>query len=325
MCLRTILMSALFLFATSLLGQDAYPPPPKDLGPDPFLQPKKALPKKRLKKKAPPPSHPVAPPGKSVDRYQFCFDKMVDAGTTDNNFMRRCLGLPARSKGPQKNKKGELEFLDTRAVNETFAKGMAPLEQCYADHIQAGKKLGITPEGYFEPILKVLADGSVGEVSFSKRTISDVTILACFKKALMTWQFSKFSRRKSLRVLHRFRLAVVNQKGVFRQLKDFPRVEGVPAFTEEEKLEVYRQGTASVQSCYDIMLKSRPGVQGRVGVRLRVSSTGKVRRVTFKENSFHDPVLEKCLNKALMTFKFPPSRSGRSSNVHYPFIFQPAK
>ncbi len=316
-------------FSFCAVAQESYPPPPKEMGPDPTLNPKK---KRRTPKKdrryQPPKRPPIRAPGPTIapsnmsptEKYEFCFEKMIDGGETNNKFMRRCLGIAVRSKRPGKKTKGTLEFLDKQAVNQTFSKSMAIFQKCYSDHSFASKKKGRILEGYLEPTLAVKKDGSVTKIKFSKRTISDPKLLGCFKAELYKMTFPVFTRRKNLTVINGFKLTSSNKPKI-QKLKDMPRIKGAPAYTNEEKLEVYRIGTPLITACYDALLKIQPTAAGRTGAKLKVAPSGKVLNVTLVENSLYEPTFVECLRTAIFSYKFPKSRSNTAATIHYPYIF----
>jgi hypothetical protein len=322
----------LVFFSTSSFSQGNYPPPPKDPGNDPALSPKKS--RKRAPRKwqynnntptktktAPNAQELIAPANLTpTEKYEYCFEKMVDAGETNNKFIRRCLGIVTRSTRLKKNNKGMVEFLEKEDAIKAFQTVRQNLLNCYSDHAMDAKKKGILSEGYFEPILTVKNDGSVTRVSFSKRTISDVKLLGCFKSHLYKTSFPPFSRKKTLKVHHGFKLSAKGKPSMI-VLKNMPIIKGIPGYTAEEKLEVYKIGTPKITACYDTLLKTQPNVVGRMGAKLAVSPAGRVVKVTLMENTLYEPNFVKCTKKAIRSYKFPKSRVNTNTSVYYPYIF----
>src|SRR5690606_26744221 len=102
------------------------PPPPPEQKPSPTIEPA-----------------PSVPP--LLDRYQNCFDKLVEQGSTDQKFMRHCLGLV-----PQTTPEGRLEFLTREELKEGDEKRTRELTKCYAKTLHAAKSLSVYPHGIFD-------------------------------------------------------------------------------------------------------------------------------------------------------------------------------
>lgn len=261
----------------------------------------------------------------ALDRYQDCFQKMIDAGTTDNAFMRRCLGL--QEKAPRKaSPTGELEQLSRGDALEVAEGGLPAVKECYANLLSATKDLGVTPEGTVEARLKVKPTGEVAEMKFEPGSLTDVSLLACLKEKLSGWKFPKTTATEAAGVAVSLRLSTTGKRlAVVTLAKGSPEVSGSgPGLTPEELLSVFRKNLPTMRQCYDEQLKREPGASGNVALDLLVNARGRVAKVGFRELTIGDEVFKSCVTTAIRKWKFPKPRGGELTPVRYPaFQFAP--
>jgi hypothetical protein len=282
---------------------------------------------------SPPPVDPPEPPpfeseaapveepsgdSPEVERYQKCFQKMIDLGASDNEYMKRCLGIAPRPtrKGP----KGDLLYLDKRDVQAVAVDRLEDLETCYAKLLQQTKKLGVEPAGHVEPKLTIKPSGSVGDVRFEPTTLTDAGLLGCVKDRLRKWRFPPVSESGDITATFSFRLKATAQgKPAASLAKGYPKLSGPGyAISSEDMLAIFRKNIGKLRGCYDALLKRRPGVSGKAGVDLVVGATGRVARVSLRGVEPDDERFQGCLAKELKTWQFPRPRSGEPTKVSYP-------
>lgn len=269
-----------------------------------------------------------APPAKaqaSLDRYQDCFQKMIDSGATDNTFMRRCLGLGDKV-APKTSATGDLEFLTKGDALETAEKGLGGIKECYANLLLATQDLGVTPEGVVDARLQVKPSGEVSTVKFESGSLADVALLACLKERLKAWAFPRTTMADPVTVALGLRFSVAAKRSPVAALtKGSPEISG-PGYglSSEDQISVFRKNVSSLRLCYDEQLKRQPSAAGNVAVDLLVNARGRVAKTAFRELSIGDPEFKTCITTAVKKWKFPKPRGGEPTLVKYPpFQFAP--
>jgi hypothetical protein len=140
----------------------------------------------------PPPEAPAAPSPPSpppeptaLDRYQECFQQMVDAGENDNAFMRKCLGLPERSRTPAKPPSGE--GLASEDVLADLRKNEPGARSCY-DELARRK-----PKASGRALVEARVDalGQVAKVFYRELTLGDTAFKSCLAAQVKSWRFPK--------------------------------------------------------------------------------------------------------------------------------------
>ena len=325
--MNSIISILILLLSTVSPGQEAYPPPPKE-EPVEKPQPTQQYQQQRRKKSQPPtPRQPAVAPLfapenlNNTQKYEYCFNRMIDLEKAANNFMRSCLGLAPRATQPQKSATGEYEFLDAKIIKSVFQQSDVEFKLCFTDYALEERKRGIVANGLFEPVITIQPSGAVSGARLSKKSLTARSLEGCLKKSLFKLKFPKYSSKK---VLSAFISYKMNSPGgqIELSLSRKPiRLRGVPGFTETEKMAVYRAGLPKIRTCYDNLLKTKPDATGRTGVKLRVSALGKVVDVQILENTVYDATFNSCIIKTVKTYKFPTPRTNSLTNVHYPFIF----
>lgn len=260
-----------------------------------------------------------------LERYQQCFQKMIDSNAQDNAFMRKCLGIEERPV-PKKGAKGELEFLAKDEAAKVIERALPDLKGCYDKLLAQTKELGITPEGSVETRLEIKQDGSVGEMAFLPSTLTDVGLLACVKLKLKSLVFPKTTEEAPVNALVALKLAAQNgRKGSVTLVKDSPRLAGAAyEYSEKDAYGVFRKNSAAIRRCYDALVKRDPKAQGQAVLEVALSGKGKVGRVTWRELAVGDDEFKTCLTAEIKTWRYPPPRSGDPTTVKYPaFTFRP--
>ena len=263
---------------------------------------------------------PLTDPG--VLRYQDCFQKMIDAGASDNAFMRRCLGLDAK---PRKDPSG-VELTLTNSDVQTALKAAEPdLVKCYDKALIAWKSLGQRPEGELSFAI-VTKQATVQDVTF-EQGIQDANLVTCFKSRLKKIVFRKVTDPDPEKISASFALGVnpATKSGgvtyVPAKLKMSGKGFGVSA---DDALAVFHRNAAMIRKCYDELTKRHPTAAGKVAVSLVVSPKGRVQRVFYREFTVAGAAFKSCVTAELKTWRFPRSRSGEPSPVDYPpFEFRP--
>jgi len=293
----------LSLFSWQVFAQDIDPPPAPE-------------PPKPVQKE-----EDVTATSPALERYQECFQQMIDAGISDNQYMRECLDLGDGRK-PTPSSAAKLSEDQASSVVKASIK---PLEACYTSLLERSKSLALTPEGMVNPSLKLGPKGEVADVVFEPGQIVDLTLLECFKSKLKTLDFKKSSPGTAVRL--QFRLSTSGSKKLAKVVlaKGYPKLVG-PAYSlsDQDILAVFRKHAPKVRSCYENFLKTAPNASGRVAVDLVVRSNGRVRRVNFKENTISDKKFKSCITTQLKSFIFPKTGTDGDTIVKYPpFVFSP--
>jgi hypothetical protein len=266
---------------------------------------------------------PAGEEASDLDRYQDCFQKMIDAGSSDNAFMKKCLGL-ADKPTPKKGPNGELPFLSKSDVTEVVLDHISGITDCYVKLLAQSKDLGVKPEGTVDPRFDVTQAGQVEGIAFEPTSITDVGLLGCVREKIKAWTFPKTNYGDKVNVRLSFRLHVKNQKtGVAALAKGYPKLTG-PGYgvSSEDSVAVFRKNSFRVRNCYEDYLKRKPGASGNVAVDLVVSPGGKVTKVSFRELTVGDDAFKTCVQAQFKKWRFPKPRGGEPATVKYPpFVF----
>lgn len=266
----------------------------------------------------------TAPPGppSALDRYQDCFQQMIDSGANDNNFMRQCLGLEEQKPADSMSKSFSRD--DAAAVIEASLKS---LETCYNLLLERSQALHLIPEGVIDPVLSVDEKGSVTKVNFEPTQFMDVGLLECIQKKMLSFNFKKAPSDTVIKMSLRFNVTGTKRVGRVSLMKGYPRLSG-PAYelSSKDVLAVFQKYSPRVRACYDELLKKSPKAGGTVAVNLVINSIGKVRKVIFRENTISDRKFRNCITTQLKTFRFPKPAGEDDAVVKYPaFVFSPKK
>jgi hypothetical protein len=263
-----------------------------------------------------------------LERYQDCFQKMIDAGASDNAFMKKCLGLPDKP-APKKGPHGERAFLQKDDVQEVVLTNISGITECYVKLLAQVKDLGVKPEGSVDLRFDVTPAGAVEGLGFEPTSITDVGLLGCVREKVKAWAFPKTANADKVNVKLSFRLHVKEgkggQTGIAALAKGYPKLSG-PGYglSTEDLLAVFRKNSYRVRACYDELLKRKPGSSGNVAVDLVVSPYGRVTKVSYRELTVGDDAFKSCATAQLKKWKFPKPRGGEPVPVKYPpFVFAP--
>ena len=294
---------------------DIDPPPPP---PAPGQQP-------------PPPPQGFQPEDKTVDLYQKCLQKMIDAGATDNSFMRRCLGLPERPAASSPRHGGTPEALGRAEVVSVVDRNLPALRECYNQLLTRSAGLGLVPEGEVAPHFEILPDGSIEGLAFDATSLADVGLLGCFRDRMRAWAFPRTTGKEKLGVRLSFRLSRPRgaKTGVVALAKGFPVLKGgASGLSAEEVANVFRRGAPGVRTCYEELLKRhsgrQPAPQGAAIAELGVGADGHVTKVGFPELTVEDEVFRNCIALQLKRWRFPRPHGGEPVTVRSPrLLFAP--
>lgn len=265
-----------------------------------------------------------SPEDAALDRYQACFQKMVEANITDNAFMRKCLGLV--DKPARRAQGGDLNLLTKDDAEPAIKNQLTPVKECYGKLLVQTKDLGLTPTGNIEAKLSVNPDGTVAAVVFEPGTLTDVAFLSCVKDRLKAWKLPKSTVTEAVSMAVELRLGATDDRAPLVALaKHSPKFSG-PGYdlSQDEILNVFRKNMPTLRRCYDAQLKRLPKAQGQVSADLTVSAKGRVTRVDFRDLNWGDEAFKGCLMAELSKWRYPKPRTAESVTVHYPpFAFTP--
>lgn len=87
---------------------------------------------------------------------------------------------------------------------------------------------------------------------------------------------------------------------------------------------IIKDNLDSFESCYQIELKRKPTLQGRVTTTFVISPDGEVTKVGIRKTTLHDLPTETCILHVLSKLRFPPQKNG-VVEATYPFLFRQAQ
>ncbi|MBQ47314.1 MAG: hypothetical protein CMP10_07575 [Zetaproteobacteria bacterium] len=115
------------------------------------------------------------------------------------------------------------------------------------------------------------------------------------------------------------------KKGRGRPTIEVP--EGDPiingGLTQNEVLAVIRANLNQIRHCYEQLLQRSPSSSGKIKVKFRVESNGRVGSAKISASSIRDTLMKSCVTGKIKRWKFPKPRGGKPVNVNYPFVFNP--
>ena len=77
---------------------------------------------------------------------------------------------------------------------------------------------------------------------------------------------------------------------------------------------------SEVKRCYESELLKNSSLAGKVMVRFTVGREGKVVESKVEESTLANPVAEKCITDAVLSWEFPKPKGGGVVVVSYPFV-----
>ena len=78
---------------------------------------------------------------------------------------------------------------------------------------------------------------------------------------------------------------------------------------------------AEIRACHARVSTSHPGTEGRVVFRVGVDPTGAAGSSCIVRTSLNDSDVDRCVADLILTWKFPPPKSGGWALVDYPYVF----
>lgn len=292
----------LILIVASVLAQaQATDPPPL---PEPAEAPPPAF---DMKEPGPPTGNPA------VDRYQRCFEKMVEREVVDNRFMRQCLGLVDAGKTAQ-----ALNFPSEALLKKTLAPALPKLQACYAKLQLRVKALGVKPQGAVQ-VQFVLGDGGQPqELSFGQVAIADADFLGCLREEFSKLRFRDIKANPELVIKTAFEFSLnPKNQGQAALAKNWLVFAGAAtAYQARELWEVFAKYGNTLRGCYG--KPPAPPPQGQLATDVLVAPSGRVLRVSFREASIKDEKFKSCIGKKVAQWRFPKPRSGEATVAAYP-------
>ena len=79
---------------------------------------------------------------------------------------------------------------------------------------------------------------------------------------------------------------------------------------------------AEIRWCYEAVLQDNPKLEGKVTLRWRIDSDGKVTRVEVTETTLESPAVEGCMVEKVKKWEFPKPEGGGLVEVNYPWVFK---
>lgn len=128
-------------------------------------------------------------------------------------------------------------------------------------------------------------------------------------------------------------------EGLSRGLR-FPAVEGASSTRVSTTLQigpiiygsldksiirgVVRDHADSIRRCYERVLTTTPGLQGKVVLKWIIHGDGKVAKANVVRSSLKNEGVERCLVERVRSWTYPKPKGGGIVVVTYPFVFKAA-
>ncbi len=91
--------------------------------------------------------------------------------------------------------------------------------------------------------------------------------------------------------------------------------------TQAQIMKVVRTRARSIQACYARELQRNKGLGGKIIVKWKIDSAGKVSRTKVRSSSMKNGRVEDCVVRQVNSMKFPSPKGGGTATVNFPFIF----
>ncbi len=100
--------------------------------------------------------------------------------------------------------------------------------------------------------------------------------------------------------------------------------KGIPMGTidAKEAQAVTKKNYAKVRTCYEKQLKLNNILQGGITVRIMVFPDGSVNSVKFEDDTVHNPAMNECIKKEILSWQFPKPVGGKAE-VQQSYKFEP--
>ncbi len=96
----------------------------------------------------------------------------------------------------------------------------------------------------------------------------------------------------------------------------FAAAEGL---TKEQIQQTIQKNSASVIKCYEVELKSQPGLKGRVQLSFDIGLDGKVIKSSVAKTTLNHQKVENCIVESSKTWIFHKRLGTQPVHVEYPF------
>ena len=83
-----------------------------------------------------------------------------------------------------------------------------------------------------------------------------------------------------------------------------------------------RKQLAKIRWCYQQAFNKNPDLEGKLTVSFIISPTGSVMKSKVAQSTLSDKELEKCIERKIMTWRFPAPQGGGVVKVNYPFVLR---
>ena len=91
--------------------------------------------------------------------------------------------------------------------------------------------------------------------------------------------------------------------------------------TQDQIMKVVRTRARAIQACYSRELQRTKGLGGKVIIKWKINSSGKVERPQVRSTTMRNGTVEDCVVRQVSSMQFPSPKGGGSATVNFPFIF----
>jgi len=83
-----------------------------------------------------------------------------------------------------------------------------------------------------------------------------------------------------------------------------------------------RKQLAKIRWCYQKAFNKNPELAGKLTVSFIISPTGSVMKAKVAQSTLSDADLEKCIERKILTWRFPAPQGGGVVKINYPFVLR---
>lgn len=111
--------------------------------------------------------------------------------------------------------------------------------------------------------------------------------------------------------------------GRSRPVVNVPGIAGVSGggLTQQEILDVIKAHLNQIRHCYDRLLQRSPNARGKIKVKWKIGTNGRVTTTSIVSSSISDSTMKGCVTSRIKRWKFPKPRNNKPVDVSFPFSF----
>ena len=195
------------------------------------------------------------------------------------------------------------DALSKPAIEQVVRSHLAELRVCHA-----ALATNAARGGHLAARFVIGPYGSTHSVDFGESNLGSVEVRRCISRMLLSWVFPRPVDGRSVQVTLPL-LGTRQQANSMDSAGDRSVVSQVVHSHRQE-----------VRACYAQVLEKAEPAEGLVSVRFTITPSGEVERANLAASSMGDPDVERCIVRAVRSWRFPALATLGSTTVTYPWV-----